>query len=81
MLPTRVIDLGTSGENNEVKTNIPNKSSAAPSRYVALSYCWGESNLILTKDKLPLYMSSLPLELVPQTIKDAMTCTRKLGFR
>jgi len=53
-------------------------------KYMALSYCWGESSesskLETTTSTIDRFNKGLPLEHVPKTIKGAMTITEKLGF-
>lgn len=51
--------------------------------YVALSYCWGPSKqpMALTADMLKLDIVVFSLKSLPQTIQDAVTVTRRLGFK
>ena len=76
-LPTRVI---------EVAPPISNRprlllSEARKGKYAARSYCWGKQQQgILTRETLGSYMTQLDLEVLSQTIKDAILCTKKLGI-
>jgi hypothetical protein len=50
--------------------------------YAALSYVWGEPQPHSTcTAKLPTYLESLDVLLLPQTIKDAIVCTHNLKLR
>jgi hypothetical protein len=56
--------------------------SAPQMRYVALTYCWGKTqNFITTLENLEGLKERIPWEKLPQTIKDAITVTRRLGIR
>jgi hypothetical protein len=49
---------------------------------VALSYCWGRSgNFRTTKASLLGHLEKLPLDMLPATLRDAITVTRELGIR
>jgi Heterokaryon incompatibility protein (HET) len=79
-MPRRLIDLGA-----------PNAPPATPKvihtrerqeQYVALSYCWGPTQLLSTKiDNLGEMEKSIPVEILPQTIRDAFLVARKLDIR
>lgn len=79
-MPKRLIDLGA-----------PNAPPATPKvmhtrgrqeQYVALSYCWGPTQLLSTKiDNLGEMEKSIPVEILPQTIRDAFLVARKLDIR
>jgi hypothetical protein len=76
-LPTRVIDVGQS---DHPRLCISNRNQQAC--YVALSYCWGgQQEVLLTVDTLDAKIRGLCLENLPQTIRDAIEVTKKLGFR
>lgn len=50
--------------------------------YAALSYVWGEPQPHSTcTTKLPTYLESIDVLLLPQTIKDAIVCTHSLNLR
>jgi hypothetical protein len=80
-LPTRIIDIGLG---HATHTRI-RETAGLCGKYVALSYCWGESlgfpDLKLTKTTLQQLKQDLPLESLPKTIQDAFVITRKLGMR
>ncbi|KAH6653240.1 heterokaryon incompatibility protein-domain-containing protein, partial [Truncatella angustata] len=50
--------------------------------YVALSYCWGGPQPVeTTKATLHRHLNALPMERLPQTIKDAIAVTRGLKVK
>lgn len=74
----RVIDVGTDGSTSS--RLFVSKGTRAP--YLALSYCWGRSNTVCTKqDNLATFQLALPEAALPRTISDAIATTRRLGFR
>lgn len=53
--------------------------SAVP--YAALSYCWGGNGTFKTEAKsLKAFEENIPLEQVPQTLRDAFSLTNKIGL-
>ncbi|KAH9903601.1 heterokaryon incompatibility protein-domain-containing protein [Xylariomycetidae sp. FL2044] len=75
LLPTRVIDVGSSGADPHLHTSEPGERS----HYVALSHCWGGSIPIMsTTVNLPEFVQRLPSE-IPKTFADAMAVTRAMG--
>lgn len=47
--------------------------------YIALSYCWGEPQLItLTARSLDIFKEGIDMQILPRTIQDAITVTRGL---
>lgn len=95
ILPTRLIDVGPSDGSENPFLFVPSRTCLvaaeraerwpprAPGitfRYIALSYCWGgKGNLVTTPENLETRRKGIPWEEVPQTIKDAISITRKLG--
>ena len=52
--------------------------------WVALSHCWGPNgtvSLITTEETLPERIAGIEMESLPKSFQDAVTITRKLGFR
>lgn len=77
ILPTRVIDCL---DLENPKIHVANQSEE--DFYAALSYVWGEHQPNKTTTaNLPLYTEKIEPSLIPQTIRDALHCTRKLGLR
>jgi hypothetical protein len=80
LLPTRVIDVGTDGENGKVKLYIA--SPAELGDYAALSYCWGGPQpVLLTTKNSSQMLEDIPYDSLPETIKDAIIVTRGLELR
>lgn len=77
ILPTRVIDVGSSTENPRLCLK-----GSVPGRWMALSYTWGgASSFILTQESLRRLENGLPLEEFPATIRDAIVVTKALGIQ
>ncbi|KAM0426544.1 hypothetical protein ACHAPT_008236 [Fusarium lateritium] len=80
-LPTRVIDVGASGNdgNNSPKLFI---SQGAKGDYIALSHCWGGPiATVLQTTNINGFCQALPYEQLPLNFKDAINITRRLGVR
>lgn len=79
-LPTRVLDVGLNGTQDEVKLIVPVNAKAS---YIALSYCWGNCGEMIktTKDSVAAWMRGIPWLELPKTFRDAITITRALGSR
>ncbi|KAK3392338.1 HET domain protein pin-c2 [Sordaria brevicollis] len=56
-----------------------------PPPYLTLSHCWGPPSkrppTTTTKSNLPQRLSRIPFSDLPQTFRDAIEVTRKLGYR
>ncbi|KAH8204778.1 hypothetical protein TruAng_001112 [Truncatella angustata] len=77
-LPTRVIDV--SGDVPRLLE--PRAAGLKLAKYVALSYCWGGPQPVeTTKATLHRHLNALPMERLPQTIKDAIAVTRGLKVK
>ena len=56
-------------------------SENTPRKYVALSYCWGSAKpLVTTVENLDEHKRVIPMQMLPQTVQDAVSITRKLGL-
>ncbi|KAH7032715.1 heterokaryon incompatibility protein-domain-containing protein [Microdochium trichocladiopsis] len=79
-LPRRLIDVG-----NPQRPFLLNVNALVEKRkvsYVALSYCWGEGERVMTlKSNYKQHLDRLPLENLPKTFSHAFEVTRKLGFQ
>ncbi|KAF9466144.1 heterokaryon incompatibility protein-domain-containing protein [Collybia nuda] len=74
-LPTRVIDC-TDPENPKLII-----TAGLEGTYAALSYVWGEPQPHRTTTRnIPAYLGGIPYNILPQTIRDAITCTARLGL-
>lgn len=79
-LPTRVIDVGLESEITTVKLHISHATEFE--EYVALSYCWGGPQpLVTTTKNLACMIYDIPLDKLPQTILDAIKVTKHLNIR
>ncbi|KAN0091808.1 Heterokaryon incompatibility protein (HET) domain containing protein [Hyaloscypha variabilis] len=75
-LPTRVVDVGL--QDDVVKLIEP---EGATGRYFCLSHCWGLEQIITTtRANLQVHKREIPLNLLPQTFRDAVLLTRRLGI-
>src|SRR5436190_9880944 len=76
-LPTRVMDVKDDGsEPSLLLTN------GQLGQYIALSHCWGSSPLLSTTTaNLMKHLVCIPMDELPRNFQDAVTVTRKLGFR
>ncbi|KAL6710926.1 hypothetical protein ACN47E_006801 [Coniothyrium glycines] len=73
-LPTRVVDVGYPVRLHEGK--------GARGKYACLSHCWGKLQIIRTlKENHSDMKAAIPWESLPQTFKDAIDFTRRLGLR
>ncbi|KAK0712081.1 heterokaryon incompatibility protein-domain-containing protein [Lasiosphaeris hirsuta] len=78
-LPTRVLDIEPLDRHENPRVYITRGESA---RYVALSYCWGGPQpLTSTTATIDSNVRGIALKSLPQTLKDAITVTRKMGCR
>lgn len=86
-LPTRLIDVGLSPLETDPVRVIETSPLATPPptepyRYIALSYRWGEGNrLLTTKSTYTQHQTSIEMDGIPKTIRDAIYATRRLGIR
>lgn len=79
MLPTRVVDVGPCDGSQEPRLIETGHSHGT---YIALSYCWGKSQpLITTSDNIQERKSGIPLSDCPPTVRDAILASRKLNCR
>lgn len=75
-LPTRVIDCADTAR---PKVHITNDCLGV---YAALSYVWGENQPHRTQtSNIEAYQEGIDVDQIPQTIKDAIQTTQRLGFR
>jgi hypothetical protein len=76
-LPTRVIDVGSDRRDPFLYI-----SKDEPGRWLALSHCWGlEQSFTTTSSTLGLFSQSIPMGDLPETFKDAILITRRLGYQ
>jgi hypothetical protein len=61
------------------RTRLARPSSHMP--YVALGYYWGKTQIMPNKQSEGSWCTSIPLDALSQTIKDAIRVTEKLGVK
>jgi hypothetical protein len=83
-MPSRLIDVGRGGE-NFVRLIGSTPSSVLPSsRYLTLSHCWGSSmpkSAKTTTANYERHLQKIRVRKLPRTFRDAITVTRRLGYR
>jgi hypothetical protein len=78
-LPTRLIDVGE--PSNYAQPRLV-ETRGQRGQYVTLSHCWGTSKPpSTTKANLSSRLSSIPLDSMPKTFRDAINIVRVLGYR
>ena len=76
-LPKRIIQLGE----NAKTARLVRSSTTSRVPYAALSYCWGGNGTFKTeKHTLEEFEKGIPVEQLPQTIKDAFCLTKAIGL-
>lgn len=77
VLPDRVIDVGDSDDLHLLETG------GTRGVYLTLSHSWGDPAEVLqtTTQNLPQMIKHIEFSTMPNTFKDAVTITRKLGYR
>jgi serine/threonine protein kinase len=83
-LPTRLVDILPDGQPSAF-VRIVQKSSLEPTsnqvNYIALSHVWSPSQPQLASDSLSDMQTELPLQILPQAIKAAISEAQRLGYR
>lgn len=79
--PTRLLDLGISGEGSVIRL-IETKESACNGPYAALSHCWGGSlPIVLKEENIHALKKSIRLEELPKTFQHGVYLARYLNNR
>lgn len=78
-LPTRIINVKPKGSDDTVRLQLSNGGCG---RFLALSYCWGDSKQLLTTTRATLNERSrgVHLDLLPATFRDAVLLCRALNI-
>jgi hypothetical protein len=77
-LPTRVLDVGSITD-DKIFLLI---SESRKARYAALSYCWGgQQEIVANEGSWEVMTQGIALSVLPKTIQDAVTVTRRLGLQ
>lgn len=79
-LPTRLIDVGDPAIKPDVRLHISQANEVG--EYVALSYCWGgQQTVVTTQDNLDSMAQRITLSSLPRTLEDAVRVSRNIGQR
>lgn len=79
-LPTRLLDLAAFPDNQNVR--LIETAKFTKTEYLTLSYTWGGYKpFMLEKDNYQNCLRSLDTKILPKVCQQAITITRKLGFR
>lgn len=83
-LPTRLLEVVPGSD--KIYLRLRESLALMPlgdSRYVALSHCWGQGGtpFTTTHQTLPLRMDGIDVTALPQTFRDSVTLTERLGLR
>ncbi|KAK0620615.1 heterokaryon incompatibility protein-domain-containing protein [Immersiella caudata] len=81
-VPTRTVDVGPPDGTQEPRL-VVHPTNSAPFHWVTLSHCWGGSSPLTTNaGTLQEWTDSgIPMLLLPPTFRDAVSITRRLGYR
>ncbi|KAK2616090.1 hypothetical protein N8I77_002799 [Diaporthe amygdali] len=81
VLPKHVIEIGDLVQDGTLSTRIIT-TNGSRGKYLTLSYCWGRGPFFtMTSDNIDELHDSLPMAKLPQTIRDAVSLAKHLGFR
>lgn len=88
-LPKRLIDISPESGDEQPRLIITEKAIATTTvpghchRYAALSYCWGDAALQLKTESATLSqnLQSIPIETMPEVMRDAVAICRALSIR
>lgn len=76
LLPTRVLDIGASGNNIKLI-----ESAGLSGKYACVSYCWGSSKqFTTTRESIEERKRGFDIQHLPKTIHDAVTIARYLAI-
>lgn len=78
-LPTRLLDIGSC----DAEVSLVLSSALTPDTlYFTLSHCWGKTPFtVLTRGNLRDFQSRIPFQRLTRTFREAITSTRRLGYR
>ena len=79
-LPTRVIDVGSADGSRKPRIAIGGRKR---DQYVTLSHRWSQASreVATTRANIAERLQAIPLALFPRTFRDAVSITRRLGYR
>ncbi|KAK4160520.1 heterokaryon incompatibility protein-domain-containing protein [Cladorrhinum sp. PSN259] len=81
-LPKRLVDLGAAGEDYKQVLRLT-ETEGVVGTYVCLSHCWGKDPMPIRtlEENIKDHFQSLPWKLLPNTFRDAIEVTSRLGIR
>lgn len=81
-LPTRLVYISGDDSNDCIRLITDTTSLPSSTRYAALTHCWGEiePQCLTTVDNIDTYSKGISWATIPQTFRDALTYTRRLGL-
>lgn len=78
-LPTRVLDLNSKDHTSDISLY---ETKGRSGSWLALSHCWGAAQMVkTTTQNLKSHISRIEFESLPANFQDAITITRRLGYR
>ncbi|CAO2657772.1 Nn.00g038980.m01.CDS01 [Neocucurbitaria sp. VM-36] len=78
-LPTRILDVGNLGGKNDIRLM---NSMGTMGTYIALSHCWGRTQVITTTSKTcQARTECIPMEYLSKTFREAVEICRALKIR
>jgi hypothetical protein len=81
-LPTRVLEILSAGENEDLSIRLYPTTPKDTAPYAALSYVWGGPQAFCTlRSNVTSHRSQITLTALPQTIQDAVFCAHQLGLK
>ncbi|KAF2033860.1 HET-domain-containing protein, partial [Setomelanomma holmii] len=81
MIPSRLIDVGLPPSYESVRLRARKEFHENPD-YLTMSHCWGGAKILrLLSSNTGLFFRFIPTEQLPKTFSDAITITRRLGYR
>jgi hypothetical protein len=82
-LPTRLINVKTSGDKSKLMANVcQGDTLPLDTPYLALSHCWGSNAfLTMTRANASTFEISLPVKELSRTFQDAFFATVTMGFQ
>jgi hypothetical protein len=79
--PTRLLDVNIPNKPRHVRL-VTTAREPPEDQYLARSYCWGDTEAVkLTKLNFDSMQSGILIDTLSQSIRDAISMTRMLGFR
>lgn len=77
--PTRLVEVGA--DDNAIRVCL-SESIPPNMKYLTLSHCWGKKPFrTLNASNRVAFMKNVPFHTLSKTFRDAITATRRLGFR